>query len=350
MRDFTKWNDGPRTLENFADSVVRAHKIAMTTPRGPVVIAVDQDLQEREVPRGAKFVVPPITNPIPPSADAATLQEIARLLVAAEFPVILAGKMRTGASLPLLIELAEALQAPVISRDGLRTNFPNRHHLHQAPEVVSDADVLLALELTTAPRASRPDGKTITITASDLDIPDNYHSAGRYGAVNMSVAADAEASLPYLIETVKRLVTPDRRSVFEARGRKFQEVKAQELDRARLEAAFAWNASPIANGRLTAELWDVIRNEDWSLVGGGISTSISGWGSGFERFFWNFDKSYRSVGWLGGGGLGNGPGVRLAPRSRTASMAVCRSACRTTATSCTAPGSSGPQRITGSRC
>jgi acetolactate synthase-1/2/3 large subunit len=308
VRDFTKWNDGPRTLESYAEAVVRAHKIAMTTPRGPVVIAVDQDLQEREIPAGAKFVVPQITTPIPPSADMATLQEIARLLVAAENPVILAGKMRTGASMALLVELAEALQAPVVSRDGLRTNFPNRHPLSPSTDVMPSADVLLGLELVQPPRASRANAKTISITAADLDVPDNYHSAGRYGAVDISVTADAEASLPSLIEAVKRLITADRRRVFEQRGAKFAEAKAQELDRARLEASYAWDASPIANGRLTAEIWDQIRSEDWSLVGGGISTSIQGWGSGFERFFWNFDKPYRSVGWLGGGGLGNGGG------------------------------------------
>jgi acetolactate synthase I/II/III large subunit len=310
-RDFTKWNDGPRNFGAFGESVVRAYKIAMTVPRGPVVIAVDQDLQEREVARDAKFVIPKMTTPIPPSADAATVKEIARLLVAAEMPVIVAGKMLTGASMPLLIELAEALQAPVISRDALRTNFPNRHYLNQdANDVSSGADVLLGLDTIGLPRGG-PRVRTISITASDLDIPDNYHSAGRYAATDISVAADGEASLPALIEAVKRTITPDRQRVFEDRRKKFMEMKANEMDRARLDASFAWEASPISNGRLTAEIWDVIKNEDWSLVGGAISTSIPGWGSGFERQFWNFDKPYRSVGWLGGGGLGNGPGTSV---------------------------------------
>jgi len=311
VRDFTKWNDGPRNFNAFNESMVRAHKIAMTVPRGPVVIAVDEDLQEREVPRDAKFVIPKMTTPIPPSADAATIKEIARLLVAAETPVIVAGKMLTGASMPLLIQLAEALQAPVISRDALRTNFPNRHHLSQdANDVTSGSDLVLGLDTVGLPRGG-PRARTISITSSDLDIPDNYHSAGRYGAVDISVAADAEASLPALIEEVKRAVTPDRQRVFDDRRKTFMEAKANEMDRARLDASFAWDASPISNGRLTAEIWDVIKNEDWSLVGGAISTSVPGWGSGFERQFWNFDKPYRSVGWLGGGGLGNGPGTSV---------------------------------------
>ena len=145
------------------------------------------------------------------------MAEIARLLVAAELPVILAGKLRSAASMPLLIELAEALQAAVVSRDGLRTNFPNRHHLHQAGRRRQRRG-RRAGSRSGCGAACRPGAKTITITSSDFDIPENYHSAGRYGAVDMSVAADAEASLPALIEAVKRLVTADRRRVFEERG------------------------------------------------------------------------------------------------------------------------------------
>jgi acetolactate synthase-1/2/3 large subunit len=307
VRDFTKWNDGPRTLNNFGDSVVRAYKIAMTVPRGPVVIAVDQELQEREIPRGTTFTIPKLTESTAPSADAASIADIARLLVAAEMPVIIAGKLRTAASMPLLIELAEALQAPVLSRDTLRTNFPSRHPLDQDGSVLGTADVVLSLETVGAARG-RAGSKSITITTADLDVPENYHSAGRYTAADLAIAADAEASLPALIEAVKRLTTADRRRAYEERGRKFAEAKAGELDRARLDASYAWDSNPISNGRLTAEIWNEIKNDDWSLVGGGMSTSVQGWGSGFERQFWNFDKPYRSVGWLGGGGLGNGPG------------------------------------------
>jgi hypothetical protein len=31
------------------------------------------------------------------------------------------------------------------------------------------------------------------------------------------------------------------------------------------DALYAWDASPIATSRLSAELWEAIRNEDWSL-------------------------------------------------------------------------------------
>ena len=52
VRDFTKWDDAPVSLNAFAESTVRAYNIAMTPPAGPVVLAVDKYLQERAIPDG----------------------------------------------------------------------------------------------------------------------------------------------------------------------------------------------------------------------------------------------------------------------------------------------------------
>src|SRR5919197_3345934 len=38
VRDFTKWDDAPISLPHFGESAMRAYKIAMTPPYGPVVI------------------------------------------------------------------------------------------------------------------------------------------------------------------------------------------------------------------------------------------------------------------------------------------------------------------------
>ena len=46
VRDFTKWDDQPVSLQQFAQSFVRAYKLAMTPPHEPVMIALDAGLQE----------------------------------------------------------------------------------------------------------------------------------------------------------------------------------------------------------------------------------------------------------------------------------------------------------------
>src|ERR1700686_3831776 len=49
VRDFTKWDDTPVSLQHFAQSFVRAYKIANTPPYGPVMIALDAGLQQEPI-------------------------------------------------------------------------------------------------------------------------------------------------------------------------------------------------------------------------------------------------------------------------------------------------------------
>ena len=41
VRDFVKWDDLPVSLPHFAESAVRAYKIAMTPPTLPVLLVAD---------------------------------------------------------------------------------------------------------------------------------------------------------------------------------------------------------------------------------------------------------------------------------------------------------------------
>jgi hypothetical protein len=151
VRDFTKWDDTPVSLEHFAQSVVRAYKIAMTPPHAPVMIALDAELQEETVHDRAKLAIPKLTHTMPPQADLGAVREAAKLLVGAQMPVIVVDRMaRTPNGMTLLVELAEILQAPVVDQGG-RMNFPNTHYLNQTGRrqaLIAQADVLLGMELT----------------------------------------------------------------------------------------------------------------------------------------------------------------------------------------------------------
>ena len=151
--------------------------------------------------------------------------------------------------------------------------------------------------------------KLISITAQDLYIKSNYQDFQRFPEVDLAIAADAEATLPSLIEAVKRLITPDRKTAFQARGVKLAAARQTAVDRMRNDATYAWDASPITTARLSAEIWAQIKDEDWSLV----SLGASGW-----EQLWNFDKHYQFIGGSGGYGIGyNAPaalGAALANR------------------------------------
>ena len=316
VRDFSKWDDTPISLEHFAESAVRAYKLAVTPPMGPVLIVADSALQER--PLGADFTlrIPRLTSSSAPQGDVAAIDEAAKLLVAAESPVIVADRAaRTPAGLASLIELAETLQAAVIDQGG-RMNFPSRHPLNQSGQnraTLAAADVILGLELTdfwgtvntlrdqlhrTTRSILKPGAKTIAISTRDLGLKANYQDFQRFPELDLTIAGDAEATLPSLVEAVKRLVTGDRRSVFEQRGQQLAQASRNNYDRARTDAGYAWDASPITTARLSIELWEAIRNDDWSLAS--YLNPVSGW----PMRLWTFDQHHQFIGGSGGSGIG----------------------------------------------
>ena len=260
--------------------------------------------------------VPRLAVPTPPAGDAAAVTEAARYLVAAENPVIVAGRVaRTPNGITLLVELAETLQAGVQDRK-FRMNFPSAHPLFNTGNVAT-ADVVLGLEVpdfwnathTQTPinrmgMESRPitrqGARLLTITAGDLFSRSNYQDFGRYTEVDLAIAADAEATLPGLIEACKRLITPDRKRVMEERGKKLAEEHKRNRDRDFDLATTGWDASPVTTARLSAELWNQIRNEDWSLVSD--TTFVSWW----PLRLWDFDRPYHYIGGHGAYGIGYG--------------------------------------------
>ncbi|HUC50940.1 MAG TPA: thiamine pyrophosphate-binding protein, partial [Xanthobacteraceae bacterium] len=126
VRDFTKWDDTPVSLQHFAESFVRMYKIATTPPYGPVMMSLDEGLQNDSVRNfGRPLYVPKFFAAAPPQGDLAAVKEAARLLANAEHPVIVVDRAaRTQNGVDLLIELAELLQAPVVNQ-GNRMNFPS---------------------------------------------------------------------------------------------------------------------------------------------------------------------------------------------------------------------------------
>ncbi len=316
IRDFTKWDDNPASLQHFGESTVRAYQLAMTPPTMPVVLVADGELQENPIPADANLRVPKYVVPAPPAGDQSTVNDIAKMLVAAENPVIVTSRSaRTPAGLKSLVELAELLQCAVIDQHR-RMNFPSRHPLNQSWDtrtVVGNADVILGLEVydfygvvhalggqtKVIPRSIiKPGTKLISISSSDLFYKSNYQNFQRFEEVDVSIAADAEATLPSLIEAVKKLVTDDRKRVFQARGAKLAEASKRALEQNRTNATYAWDASPISTARMSAELWAQLKNEDWSLVSDTI------WISYWPLRLWDFDKHYHYIGGAGGEGVG----------------------------------------------
>ena len=237
-RDFTKWDDNPQSLQHFAESTVRAYKIAMTPPYEPVLIAVEEKLQEESIEQlqhGKPLGIPKLNRVAPPAGDPNAVREAAKLLAMADNPVIVADRSgRTQAGVKALVELAETLNCPVVDNLG-RMNMPNQHHLCRigGGNLIEQADVILGLELTDLwgsvnsmddsvemRQASRlkQGAKLINISMADIYIRANYQDFMRYQQIDIAIGADAEATLPMLTEYVRQAIPADRQSVIAARG------------------------------------------------------------------------------------------------------------------------------------
>jgi thiamine pyrophosphate-dependent acetolactate synthase large subunit-like protein len=322
VRDFTKWDDQPVSLQHFAQSFVRAYKLAMTPPYEPVALALDAELQEMTVRDRPKLTIPRYVPTAPPQGDLNAVREAARLLANAEHPVIVADKCaRTANGVRLLVELAEALQAPVIDQKG-RMNFPNTHPLSQnarSRALIGEADVILGLELSdywatvnafidngeidgTGLQESqiKPTVKLISISSVLLNTKSNYQDFQRLQVVDIEMAADAEATLPALIEAVKQTLPSGRKAAIEARGAAMKKAWSEVRDRTRQAAAYAWDASPISTARMAMEVYAQIKDLDWSSVGG--DRQLSSWPSRL----WPMEKYYHHIGGPGGYGIGYG--------------------------------------------
>jgi acetolactate synthase-1/2/3 large subunit len=315
VRDFVKWDDQPTSLQHFAESAVRAYKITMTPPMGPVMLALDAELQENPITEEEHLRIPKLSKVIPPQGDSGALAEAAKLLVAAESPVIVVDRYaRTDAGMGRLIELAEALQCAVVDNAG-RMNFPSRHPLNQSfrrGAVIPQADVILAIEMndiwgvlnsfsdrivrTTRP-VTKKDAKVITLGVRDLYMKSNYQDFGRFQDVDLAIAGDGEASLPALTDMVKRLVDAGRKSAFEARGKRLGAARLAMVEQTKSDATLGWDASPISTARMAAEVYAQIKDEDWSLVGNSIRNT-------WPHRLWDFKKPYQWNGGSGGAGVG----------------------------------------------
>ncbi len=321
VREFTKWDDTPTSLQHFAQSFVRGYKIAMTPPYGPVAISLDAGLQQEPIKphhAGEALYIPKYVPTSPPQGDSGAVKEAARILVDANNPVIVADRAaRTPAAIGLLVELAELLQARVVDL-GNRMNFPNTHYLTSPPGVTNAADAILGLEMTDFwatinaytdngqhgigenNRKARPDVRLISIGAATVPTRANYQQFQRFQYVDVDMAADAEATLPALIEAVKSALNSARKDAIVKRGEAARKAYAEYMARTRQEAALAWDASPISTARLCMETYAQIKHMDWSLVAS--EGNVSNW----PQRLWAMEKHHHSLGRSGGYGVGYG--------------------------------------------
>src|SRR6202030_1916577 len=120
-----------------------------------------------------------------------------------------------------LVELAEVLQCAVVDM-GSRMNFPNRHALNQSDRrgaVISQADLVVGVDMTdfwgathayrdqlnrTSRSMLKPGAKTVALTSADQFIRSNFQNFQRFTDVDLEISGDGAATMPFLLEAVKK--------------------------------------------------------------------------------------------------------------------------------------------------
>ncbi|MFN2460651.1 MAG: thiamine pyrophosphate-dependent enzyme, partial [Candidatus Velthaea sp.] len=147
-------------------------------------------------------------------------------------------------------------------------------------------------------RLAKADAKVVTIALNDVDPHANNQDQQRFYAADVPIIGDVEASLPALLEGVRRALDATARERIAQRAAAVRAAHDGLRQRARAQAAYAWDASPVAVARLVAELGDVLAREDWALVS--PQQFVGRWPSRL----WNFTKTYQFLGAQGAAGEG----------------------------------------------
>jgi len=329
VRSYTKWDAEPKTLDESLAAIQRAYNEAITPPMGPTLVVLSSELQKDNAPNAK---VPVYKPPQYSTIDTTRAREIAKALLDAQNPRIAVGRLRTPEGVQRSVELADLVGActSTAATNG-PMSFPQRHPLC-GPGADTNYDYTLGLE---APAASvYIQGPALTQVAAERDKINigfggisggNGGGGGRGGRGGRGAApagtrleADAEASLPLIIDQVRQQMTSDQRARIQTRTAKHatanHEAHVTALSQAIESKRAGWNGSPISTARIYAELWPLIRNEDWCLA------SPSNFSGGHNAQLWDHNKPYSYLGGQGAGGMGYGApasvGAALAAKAR----------------------------------
>ena len=304
-RAFTKWDSQPTSLQEALKDIQTAFNEAITPPMGPTVIVLDTDIQKEEV---GQLKIPKYNKPEILAISKRNATKIAKNLMEAKNPRIHVGRLRTHEGINKAIELVEITGSSVrTSATSGPLSFPERHPLC-GEGYNQDYDYVLGLE--SDGKNTSIQGPTLLSRADKRDLSNIGFGFIRKPIIpprrdlsgENDLTADAEASIPIIIEEYKRILKADNisdtaekiRLDTSANVRKHEKDLKQTLNKKRK----GWDSSPVSLGRLYAELWPLIKDLDWCL------SSPTVFSSRHHVGMWEHNKPYSYLGMHGAGGIG----------------------------------------------
>jgi acetolactate synthase-1/2/3 large subunit len=216
LREYLKWDYELRNAVQLESVVDRAFEVMLAEPRGPVYLTLPREVLAERLE--AITIGAPARRQVESARfpDPARIEEAARLLAGARFPLIVtAAAGRDPRAVPALVALAEAGGIGVVESNPTDLNFSQDHPLHlgftQASALdpaVGQADVVLVVDCDVPwyPSVQKP-AEDATIIHLGVDPFFTRYPMRSYPCDVPIVAAPAVA-LPLLTEAVRRHATP----------------------------------------------------------------------------------------------------------------------------------------------
>ncbi len=305
VRGYTKWDNQPASVPAALESIVRAHRIATTTPAGPVYVCLDATLQEisidpaTELPPLERFAVPSSAEP-PREAVAG----IAKALASARHPLLMIGRVSaTRADWDRRVRLAERIGARVLTDIKTGASFPTRHPLHPFPPslyvtdeagvLIREADAIVSLDwidlggtLRQACRGQLPQAKVFHCSLDQYSHNGWSMDYQALPATDMTLLASPDRLVERLLEELGPGAAPAV-----AEPRRPQEEPGPDVVDGRL-SIYA----------MARTLSDALAAHNPSYI-----RLPLGWPGSFCRFADPLDY----IGFDGAGGIGSGPGMAV---------------------------------------
>ena len=308
VRGYTKWDDQPGSVAAALESILRAHRIALTLPQGPVYVCLDAALQEESLPAR---VPPPVLERYPePAVGApshAAVREAASLLASGKRPLLLVGRVSSDpAAFALRIALAERLGAVVLTDIKTGASFPTQHPLHPFPpslyvgndaaQAIREADVILSLDwidlggtLSQACAGALPLGQVIQCSLDQYVHKGSNMDYQALPPADLSILAPPDALVEALLAALGPRAAAPRSWIAQPTARPPVEGHPTAADRMPLE-----DLARVTTDTLAPHHPSYIRLP-------------LGWPGEYCRFA--HPKDY--IGFDGGGGIGSGPGMAI---------------------------------------
>ena len=308
VRNFIKWDAQPASIPSAQEALLRARQIATTAPQGPVYVCFDAALQESKlaarptVPDPSRYLAP---APARPSDE--VVAQAAEMLSKASRPVILMGRVsRSEQGWAERIQLAETLNAEVLTDLRVGAAFPTDHPLHAAPSgsfltpaaqaVLREADVVLSLDWLDLSGTLKQAWGDKPVGSKIIQVSVDQHSHNGWSMdhqglppVDLFLLCEPEPAVTLLNRQVKprSLPAPGKRAMAPTPA---------------AGAAMAVSPGGMTVLTLAATLRHAMGDQKLCLMRLPLSWSGE---------MWDFKHPLDFLGYDGGGGIGSGPGMSI---------------------------------------